>query len=91
MKIISKFYNRESAAIYVCKLLLDEGANLNIVDPKVDEEQIYLELSNSQFNLPIEKLKNQIKIFSDDALEACKQSHAIVVCTEWDVFKVSLK
>lgn len=79
---------RESSAIYVSKLLLDEGANLNIVDPKVEEEQIYLELSNPQFNLPIDKIKRKIRLFSDDVLEACKQSHAIVICTEWDIFRV---
>lgn len=60
---------------------------MNIVDPKVEEEQIYLELSNSQSNFPLEKIKQKTRIFSDNALEACKQSHAIVVCTEWDIFK----
>ncbi len=69
-------------------MLLDEGANLNILDPKVEKNQIYLELSNSQFNLPIELIKQKTKIFSDNVLEACYQSHAIVVCTEWDIFKV---
>ena len=69
-------------------MLLDEGANLNILDPKVEEDQIYLELSNSQFNLPIDKIKKKTKIFTENALEACRSSHAIVVCTEWDIFRV---
>ena len=82
------FKKRESSAIYICKLLLDEGAYLNILDPKVEEDQIFLELSNSQFNLPIEKIKLRTKIFFENPLEACRSSHAIVVCTEWDIFKV---
>ena len=32
---------RESAAIYVCKYLTDEGANLRIYDPKVTDKKIF--------------------------------------------------
>ncbi len=78
---------RESSAIYISKYLLDEGANLNILDPKVESEQIFLELSNNPCNLPIELIKKKVKIFSQDPYKACEQSHAIVVCTEWDCFK----
>ena len=67
--------------------MLDEGANLNILDPKVEPEQIYFELSNHPCNLPLDLIKKKVKIFSHDALKACEQSHAIVVCTEWDCFK----
>ena len=35
-------YFRESASIYVCKYLLEEGARVTIYDPKVEEEQVYL-------------------------------------------------
>ena len=31
---------RESAAIYICKYLMDEGAKVSIYDPKVEHEQI---------------------------------------------------
>jgi UDPglucose 6-dehydrogenase len=80
---------RESPAIYVSKFLLDEGAYLDIVDPKVEENQLWLELSNPQLNLPIEKIKERVRLYSRDAdvYEICKKSHAIVVCTEWDIFK----
>ncbi|XP_062594063.1 UDP-glucose 6-dehydrogenase-like, partial [Saccostrea cucullata] len=37
---------RESAAIYICKYLMDEGANLRIYDPKVTEKKIFGELTN---------------------------------------------
>merc|ERR1712228_71309 len=36
---------RESAAIYVSKHLLDEGAQLDIYDPKVSEQQVRMELA----------------------------------------------
>ena len=78
---------RESAAIYLSKYLLDEGAHLYIYDPKVEESQIMLDLSNPELNLPIEKIKKQVIIVSDP-LEACNQAHSIVISTEWDEFKV---
>merc|ERR1712111_108448 len=37
---------RESAAIYVAKHLLDEGAHLSIYDPKVTEGQVMMELAS---------------------------------------------
>lgn len=80
----------ESASISVCKYLLDEGARLNIYDPKVESQQVMLEFSNSQLNLPCEVVKERIRLYSDDKiLHACEKSHALVVCTEWDIFKVS--
>lgn len=79
---------RESAAIYVSKFLLDEGAHLSIFDPKVEERQVHLELSNSHLNLPHDLVKTNTEFFASDIIEACRQSHAIVVCTEWDMFKV---
>ena len=48
-----------------------------------------LDLSNPELNLPIEKIKKQVFIVHDP-LEACDQAHSIVVCTEWDEFKVCL-
>lgn len=36
----SSFF-RESAAIYVCKYLMDEGANIRIYDPKVTEKKVF--------------------------------------------------
>ncbi len=69
------------------KYLLDEGAHLCIFDPKVEKRQALLELSNPQLNLPHDLVKANTDFFSEDVLEACKKSHAIVVCTEWDLFK----
>lgn len=78
---------RESASIDVSKYLLDEGAYLRIFDPKVQRTQAYLELSNPQLNLPYELIKSNTEFFNENILEACRKSHAIVVCTEWDLFK----
>jgi UDPglucose 6-dehydrogenase len=79
---------RESAAIYVCKHLLDEGARLAIFDPEVCADQIELELSNPQLSLPHNIVKKHVSVYSGtDVLEACRDSHALVVCTEWDIFK----
>ena len=38
-------HHRESAAIYVCKHLMEEGAQLAIYDPKVPREQIIEDLT----------------------------------------------
>lgn len=35
---------RESAAIYISRHLLDEGAQLSIYDPKVTQDQVFMEL-----------------------------------------------
>jgi UDPglucose 6-dehydrogenase len=78
---------RESPAIYVSKYLLDEGAHLYIYDPQVEENQVMYELSNSQLNLPIDVVKKQVHVVRDP-IEACKDSHAVVILTEWDEFKV---
>ena len=39
---------REYAAINICKYLLDECANLNIHDPKVNPKQISLDMVQEQ-------------------------------------------
>lgn len=76
---------RESAAIYVAKTLLDEGAKLHIYDPKVEEEQIIEDLTHPYVTIEPELVKHRISIYNN-AYEATKNVHAIVVCTEWDEF-----
>ena len=66
---------------------MDEGANLFIYDPQVDTNQILLELSNPQLNLSPEVTEKKVTIVHDP-IEACYMSHALVICTEWDEFKV---
>ncbi len=72
---------RESAAIHVCRDLLEEQANISVYDPKVGEEQIVEELG----------LKEDKGNFSrvsvvNDPYEAAKDAHAIAILTEWDEF-----
>lgn len=76
---------RESPAIYVCRDLLKEEATLSIYDPKVDPGQIIIDLERV---LP-DKRESLSKIveISTDPYEAAKDSHALVICTEWEEFK----
>ena len=78
---------RESAAIYVAQQLMDERAKLSIYDPKVTEEQIFMDLEHPFIsgNDP-ERVKKLVTIEADP-YAAAKGSHALVVCTEWDEFR----
>jgi len=85
---------RESAAINICKDLLNEGANLVIHDPKVTESQIENDLN-----------KNDTKSLDNDDCSCDEKSgcweyskfiynheifnnaHAIIILTEWEEFR----
>lgn len=70
---------RESAAIYVCKNLLEEQAQLAIYDPKVSEAKIRQDLQLSEDDTSV--------IVCSDAYTATKGAHAVLILTEWDEFK----
>ncbi len=84
---------RESAAIQICKDLLEEGAHLVIHDPIVNSNQIAIDLeSNSIVN------KNKKVIYKSDNYEGnwsytddinseFVNTHAIVILTEWEDYK----
>ena len=76
---------RNSPAIDICKGLLEEGAKLNIFDPKVNSEEISLCLDQ----LDQLRFKNTSVswICFDSVEEAIKGCDAILVLTEWDEFK----
>ncbi|XP_012063955.1 PREDICTED: UDP-glucose 6-dehydrogenase [Atta cephalotes] len=76
---------RESPAIHVAKTLLDEGAVLHIYDPKVEETQIIQDLTHPSITSDPKDIKSRISIYKD-AYSATKNTHAIVLCTEWDEF-----
>uniref|UniRef100_A0AAG5D5J1 UDP-glucose 6-dehydrogenase n=1 Tax=Anopheles atroparvus TaxID=41427 RepID=A0AAG5D5J1_ANOAO len=78
---------RETPAIAVCKTLLDEGAQLNIYDPKVEPEQIMADLTHPKVTDSPEHVKRAVQIFADP-YDAVRGTHALVVCTEWDEFVV---
>ena len=48
------------------------------------------ELSNSHSSISIKDIKSKF-FFVQDPIEACRDSHALVICTEWDEFKVLKK
>ena len=79
---------RETAAAYVSKYLLEERAKINVCDPKVTEEDMFMEfkytLNITEKTLP--ELKSLISI-NNDPYEAVKGAHAIAIMTEWDEFK----
>ena len=76
---------RESAAIYVADLLVDEQATIMVYDPKVTATQMqsdinYLNTRSEKQNLKYLKTQN-------DPYAAMEGSHAVAVLTEWDEFK----
>lgn len=78
---------RETAAITVCKILLEEGAKLEIYDPKVEPEQIINDLTNPSVTDNPEYVRQAVKI-QPNPYSAVIGTHAIVICTEWDEFEV---
>uniref|UniRef100_A0A2M4CTW7 UDP-glucose 6-dehydrogenase n=1 Tax=Anopheles darlingi TaxID=43151 RepID=A0A2M4CTW7_ANODA len=76
---------RETPAIAVCRTLLDEGAQLNVYDPKVEPEQIMADLTHPAVTDSPEHVKRAVQIFADP-YDAVRGTHALVVCTEWDEF-----
>jgi len=76
---------RESAAIYVTDYLLNEQADVVVYDPKVKTEQIYADLEYLGTHSS-EEIRDRV-IVVHSAKEACKDSHAVAILTEWDEFK----
>ena len=85
---------RESAAITICKNLLDEGANLLIYDPKVTTSQIENDLKKN----PTKSLDNENSYLNQDSgkwehsksiynLEIFNNAYAILILTEWEEFR----
>ncbi|CAF94212.1 unnamed protein product, partial [Tetraodon nigroviridis] len=78
---------RESSSIYIAKYLLDEGAKLFIYDPKVLKEQIIYDLSQPNISEDNPQRVSELVTVTTDPYEACQSAHALVICTEWDMFK----
>ncbi len=70
---------RESSAIYICRDLLEEQAEVHIYDPKVSKEKICHDLGVAE--------DHPLVHVSGSAAEACESAHALAVLTEWDEFK----
>tara|TARA_A100001011_G_C14297575_1_gene839177 strand:+ start:27 stop:1439 length:1413 start_codon:yes stop_codon:yes gene_type:complete len=82
--------SRESASIYVTDHLLEEGAQVCVYDPKVEEEQMINDLynlweSNNTSKSEIESKLNRLTVTQNH--EDCfNSSSCIAVLTEWDEF-----
>jgi len=76
---------RESAAIYIADLLIDEKAKIDVYDPKVSENRILDDLNN--LGTRSDKQNTELINIKDSPYEASKNSHAIAILTEWDEFK----
>ena len=77
--------SRESAAIYVADLLIEEQANIRVYDPKVTAIQMQSDLNYLNTRSEDENtryLKTEI-----DPYKALEGVHAIAVLTEWEEFK----
>jgi len=83
---------RESAAIQICKELIDAGAEITIHDPKVSALQIEKDLEMKQ-KRELEDSKDH-KLFSNNgnwqfskSLNIFDNAHAVLLLTEWDEYK----
>uniref|UniRef100_A0A3B5M4G1 UDP-glucose 6-dehydrogenase n=1 Tax=Xiphophorus couchianus TaxID=32473 RepID=A0A3B5M4G1_9TELE len=78
---------RESSSIYISKYLMDEGAKLFIYDPKVLKQQIVYDLSQPSISEDNPERVSELVTITSDPYEACQSAHALVICTEWDMFR----
>ncbi len=83
---------RESASINICRDLLEEGAILNIHDPKVESWQISKDLESQSLKLSTNDINsnntshNGKWSFSNTIYEAVEGCDAILVLTEWEEY-----
>jgi UDPglucose 6-dehydrogenase len=77
---------RESAAITLIKDFIQEHARVAVYDPKVEREQIYMDLSEPGIVDNRKEVEKHVTICSS-AYEACQDADAVVLITEWDEFK----
>merc|ERR1711950_116774 len=73
---------RETPAITVCNMLLQDGAIVHVYDPKVKKEDALIEFKYHGMQVDESRL-----IFTKTPEEAVDGAHALVVLTEWDEFK----
>lgn len=77
---------RESPAIYVCRDLLWEHAQVAIYDPKVGKESVLRDLEEVGTFRKNKGVTDDVSVY-DDPYEAVKDAHAVAILTEWDEFR----
>lgn len=73
---------RETPALTVCDMLLQDGAMVHVYDPQVKIEDALIEFGHHGI-----EVKQSNFIFEKSADDAVDGAHAIVILTEWDEFK----
>merc|ERR1712238_373747 len=74
---------RETPALKVVEMLLQDGAIVHVFDPKVKKEDAMTEFKYHNMEVDEKKL-----VFCRTPQEAVEEAHAIAVLTEWDEFKL---
>ena len=77
--------SRESSAIYIADLLIDEHAIVRVYDPKVTATQMHCDLN--RLNSRSKKENEKYLIYRDNPYDALLGCHAVAIMTEWDDFK----
>merc|ERR1712051_425179 len=73
---------RETPALKVVEMLLQDGAIVHVFDPKVKKEDAMQEFKYKNMQVDESKL-----VWAKSPQEAVESAHAIAVLTEWDKFK----
>jgi len=73
---------RETPAIEVCKMLMEDGAKVHVYDPKVTWEDAMIEFKTHGI-----EVDERLLVWCKTPEEAVAGSHSIIVMTEWDEFK----
>jgi len=73
---------RETPAVTICDMLMQDGAILQVYDPQVTRESACAEMKHHGVEVPEDQFK-----FCASAAEAVEDAHAIVILTEWNEFK----
>ena len=76
---------RESAAIYIADILIEDRGEIYVYDPKVDHGRMLQDLNYLNTRTEEENKKHLHPM--EDPYEAAKGAYAIAVITEWDEFK----
>lgn len=76
---------RESAAIYVADMLMNDRAEIHVYDPRVPERAMRDDLDRLE-SRPQADNRELLRVHPDP-YSACADAHAIAVVTEWDEFK----
>ncbi|KAJ2957971.1 hypothetical protein NQZ79_g6404 [Umbelopsis isabellina] len=77
---------RESAAITLIKAFIQEHARVAVYDPKVEPEQIMMDLTEPGVVDNRKQVEQHVQICSS-SMEAAQGADALIICTEWDEFK----